>query len=485
MQIHNEAQGDRRRAGLPTAPRPSTPHPRQPDIRSYSSSPTRNIRHAAAPGAPGDSPPPSDSSDNDSVTTVRDRDRGTPQSSLGSSSPPPSINRHSVYDVRDELERMSEASSNPDQADSVIENIRSDLVRLQEILLELIIQEGGIAPELESHIERLFEQVRNNLRAAGNEDERILRGTNVHIRNTSGETALHIAVRKRPVDLAAIRKFLNLGASVRELDNRSNTPLLTLVSTNYNYHQEFDDAVSLLLDRGSDINARSVDGWTALSRVSSTSDCVTLVKLINRGANVNTTTLPVDLLTPLHRAAKIPSAFSVELLLSNSANPNAISTSGETPLSLVCQLSFTYCRSQATIVELLLTAGARPTGGPPGAKKPPDALIKVLKEKEQRLSLNVWSTNNIGTFSTDRAQFEQNLYTINVLLKHMSTITLHYSTRALARGMYAFRQIENIEGMPIAELRRRFRERVGELVVPSNRELYQELRRFHNLPVQR
>ena len=445
---------------------------------------------AAAPGG-GGSPPPSESDDNESVTTVTRTSYGPRPSSPGDFSPTPSNSRrsrHSANRVRDELKRLSTASSSSafqavqEEADPVAENIRIDLVRLEKLILEMRRTNKAIAPELEREINELFDQVRNNLRLVGNPDERILRGTDIHSRNASGETALHIAARKRPLDLFAIRKFLNLGASVRDKDHQLNTPLLSLVSTTYTPGDEFDSAVSLLLDRGSDINERTIDGWTALNRVLEARDNFTVHLLINRGANVNMPTL--DLVTPLHRAILSTGTSNIELLLSHSANPNAVSTSGETPLSVVCKTRwYSSPRVQSTIVELLLTAGAMPTAGPLGASKPLDIVIRAAHGKEQSLKYHEWAAGGIDSFLWLRNDFEAQIHTLRVLFQHLTTITFHYSTESLVREMFLFGGFEDIDGTITENLRERFRKRVAEILVLSNRELCNEVRRFYNLPI--
>ncbi|KAH8749447.1 ankyrin repeat-containing domain protein [Hyaloscypha finlandica] len=366
----------------------------------------------------------------------------------GSSSQPSSSGSQRANSIRDQLQRMNTISStfkaNKGPANPMVEEIHSDLVRLQEIILELRLggKDGGSAKgpaaensiprELEKQIEELFDQVRNNLRLVGDEDEQILRGNDVHRRNASGETALHIAARRRPVDLDLIRTFLNLGASPSD------------------------------------------DGWTALSRVTHDLDSTVAQMLLKHGADVNTSTL--GLLTPLHRAAKTHSLYILQMLLSHSANPNAVSANGETPLSIVCQLPYAHFRTQASMAELLLTAGARPDAGPPGAKRPLDAVIKAAHENEVRLSNLQWSDSNLDCFVWGREDLEQRMNTMNVLFGHSDKITLHDSTRNLVPQMYTFRRMRDLEGIPIVDLRRRFRERIGEIVVLSDKEFYDDMR---------
>jgi ankyrin repeat protein len=255
-----------------------------------------------------------------------------------------------------------------------------------------------------------------------------------------------------------------------------NTPLLTIVSTKYIWDETFRAAVVALINAGADLDIENDDGWTALNRAADGQDSRALELLVLRGANVNTTTL--DLLTPLHRAVQKPSVHAVDFLLSRAANPNALSRSGETPLSLVCQLTHKYKRAQATVVELLLQAGASPTAGPAGVKKPLDAVIKVLKEKERKIAVHRWTTGQLKYFLWDRIDLEASMYTLNILLGHLRTITLCRTTRIAIQTMYIFRKMQNIEAIPIVNLRRRFEERIGEIVVLGDRELYDEVRRL-------
>ncbi|KAH8752891.1 hypothetical protein F5882DRAFT_524409 [Hyaloscypha sp. PMI_1271] len=140
------------------------------------------------------------------------------------------------------------------------------------------------------------------------------------------------------------------------------------------------------------------------------------------------------------------------------------------------RLPYAYFRTQASMAELLLTAGARPDAGSPGAKWPLDAVIKAAHENEVRLSNLQWSDSNLDCFVWGREDLEQRMNTMNVLFGRSDKITLHDSTRKLVPQMYSFRRMHDLEGIPIADLRRRFRERIGEIVVLSDKEFYDDMK---------
>ena len=94
--------------------------------------------------------------------------------------------------------------------------------------------------------------------------------------------------------------------------------------------QQDQTTVRALLDRGTDVNARSEDGSTALLWAAHWNDVATAGLLIRAGANANTAN---DFgMTPLSRACTNGSAMLVDLLLKAGANPNTAIATGETPI---------------------------------------------------------------------------------------------------------------------------------------------------------
>ncbi len=111
-------------------------------------------------------------------------------------------------------------------------------------------------------------------------------------------------------------------------------------------------AVKTLLATGSDANARSADGSTALHWAAQNDDLVLADLLIGKGAEVDAAT---DLgVTPLWIAASNASTPMVERLLEAHANPNIATPTHVTPLMVATQ------RGDADAVKAMLAHGADP-----------------------------------------------------------------------------------------------------------------------------
>ena len=114
--------------------------------------------------------------------------------------------------------------------------------------------------------------------------------------------------------------------------------------------------VSLLLEKGAELEARDTRGWTPLllaAQFSSTPEIVQL--LLEKGADVNAR----DTLgwTPLMFAAQFSSTPEiVELLIEKGAEVNARTTAGSTPLMFAALNSK---GKSAEIKQLLINAGAK------------------------------------------------------------------------------------------------------------------------------
>ena len=190
---------------------------------------------------------------------------------------------------------------------------------------------------------------------------------------TSGWTALHKAVDMS--DERMVRLLLDCGANIEAGSPKHFAPNKTITarreSNATDYESEDVDSddehgwtallraadrgdelmVSLLLDKGADIEARNPSNGTPLSCASENKHIATVDLLLLRGAN------PITHdeygWTPLHRAQVNHGGDEVALRLINSgADVNAKCVSGKTPLHHAVE------RENAPMVLLLLKAGA-------------------------------------------------------------------------------------------------------------------------------
>lgn len=110
-------------------------------------------------------------------------------------------------------------------------------------------------------------------------------------------------------------------------------------------------AVSVLLDRGADVNAADGDGSTALHWAAQNDDLEMLRFLLEAGASPTAATR-FDV-TPLELAALNGNAAAIERLLDAGADPNAASREGQTPLMTAAR------NGNVAAVETLIARGAR------------------------------------------------------------------------------------------------------------------------------
>ena len=92
---------------------------------------------------------------------------------------------------------------------------------------------------------------------------------------------------------------------------------------------EKPEVISLLLDGGADINARSISGSTPLHLAASFQTAEIVALLLDRGADINSRDMDGE--TPLHLAVRHNTSGVVELLLYRGADINARNNTGETP----------------------------------------------------------------------------------------------------------------------------------------------------------
>ena len=136
-----------------------------------------------------------------------------------------------------------------------------------------------------------------------------------------------------------------------------------------------------------------------------------------------------------------------------------------------------YDQSKAIVVDLLLTAGARPVG-PPGTSQPLDTVIKALKKWEETIRNYQWGTDSLNTWTYCRSCFSREVYTFHILVRRLSTFETHYST---PRNIYLLKAFERYQGSITEHFREQLRRRVAEIALMSDRELWTEIILFHGM----
>jgi len=101
----------------------------------------------------------------------------------------------------------------------------------------------------------------------------------INVKDSDGQTPLHIAARVDSVEMA--RLLLANGANVNEEDNYGKTPLFGAA------RKGSKEMVELLTAKGADINAKNKDGWTPLHLVARFGQKEAVELLIGKGADIN------------------------------------------------------------------------------------------------------------------------------------------------------------------------------------------------------
>jgi ankyrin repeat protein len=169
----------------------------------------------------------------------------------------------------------------------------------------------------------------------------IKHGADVHARDQSQSTPLHLASSRRNAEIAQL--LIKHGADVNARDQSQSTPL----------HLAWDAGTAqVLIKHGADVHARDQSQSTPLHRAW---DAGTAQVLIKHGADVHARDQSQS--TPLHRASSLPSWLGktpVHLLIERGASVNAYDKNHQTPLHRVSSCDYPNVDS----LRLLLKNGA-------------------------------------------------------------------------------------------------------------------------------
>ncbi len=174
------------------------------------------------------------------------------------------------------------------------------------------------------------------------------------IEDEKGRTLLHKACVTR--DSNATEILLENGSDINAKDNEGFVPLILAINDTV-LPSELDgdakvarggreDVVELLLQHGANPNLPDPAGNTALHHAAQEDRRVILRLLLENKGDPNHKNN--EGATPLHTAAQAPSLRAAELLIKNGANPNAVDNKGQTPLHIAALYD------QVAIVKLLL-----------------------------------------------------------------------------------------------------------------------------------
>lgn len=169
-------------------------------------------------------------------------------------------------------------------------------------------------------------------------------GANVNSRDKENSTPLHVAIGTG--DTKIMDHLIAYGADVNGTDSESNSSCPLFIALN----KRNLDAISLLVDRGADINVRDDKGSTPLHITSRDGLTDPVKALLNRGADVHAQDNQKS--TPLHLASPHRDPTIFQSLIEYGANVNIRDDQGSTALYLALY------NDNFDVIELLIHHGA-------------------------------------------------------------------------------------------------------------------------------
>ncbi len=197
----------------------------------------------------------------------------------------------------------------------------------------------------------------------------------VNSRNSEGDTALFMAVQKNKKQLGEL--LLAKNADIFATNNKNQSPLSLALSNgqetmdwlitsqtikatdgsgntalHYAAEWELPEAVSKLIKKGADAEARNANGETPIFNAAKTDNALVIEELVKNGCKLNIR----DNLgsTPLHTAVRWGNSSSAKTLVKLGADINAQNVTGKSALSEAA------ISGKAEMAKLLLDCGANP-----------------------------------------------------------------------------------------------------------------------------
>lgn len=242
------------------------------------------------------------------------------------------------------------------------------------------------------------------------------------------------------LDFKIVNELINGGLDANICDSED-TPLIHFAIEGYklNPNPEYFDMLTLLLNKGADINAQDYDGWTMLNSITSKcdgsessthEDNFKMVEyLLKMGANPNIQDNKG--FSALHCSIISKDEKLVNLLIAIGANPNMTSKKGRTALF------FAVDTEMANIAEFLLKNGADPNIGDENGITPIYIAASKYDLKLVKLLLETSANPNGNYKSEEKESTKSNIYNNEKNMKTMGT-PLHF---AAAFGDIAFARL--------------------------------------------
>lgn len=180
--------------------------------------------------------------------------------------------------------------------------------------------------------------VQRNIKKAG--EFLLSRGADVFSTNNDDYSPLRLALEDKSGD----KTWLLSSQVIKATDGSGNTPL------HYSAEWGLPEAISLLIEKGADPNAKNANGETALYNAVKSNDPNLVNALITKGTNKETRDYMGN--TPIHACVRWNSIEATKALVKAGLNLNARNTSGKTPLAEAARAG------KLNMVTLLLENGA-------------------------------------------------------------------------------------------------------------------------------